>query len=62
MTIETKNELLEVHQRMEDLSKQFLKMIDHILEVEQGLHNVNGKINIHIKEGHKPNEQGGTGI
>jgi hypothetical protein len=27
-------------------------MIDHMARLEQGLHNLNGKIKIHMKEGH----------
>tara|TARA_R110002096_G_scaffold184354_1_gene362810 strand:- start:262 stop:450 length:189 start_codon:yes stop_codon:yes gene_type:complete len=62
MTTRTKNELLEVNERLADLSKQFLQMIDHISRLEQGQININAKLNIHIKEGHKPNEQRGADI
>ena len=60
MTTRTKNELLEVNERLADLSKQFLQMIGHISRLEQGQININAKLNIHVKEGHKPNEQRGA--
>jgi len=60
MTDKTKKEIEAVYGRMESLTKQFSQMIEQMMEFQQGLHNLNGKINIHIKEGHKPNEQMGT--
>ena len=60
MTDETKKEIEAVYDRMESLTKQFSQMIEQMMEFQQGLHNLNGKINIHIKEGHKPNEQMGA--
>ena len=61
MTDETKKEIETVYDKMESLTKQFSQMIEQMMEFQQGLHNLNGKINIHIKEGHKPNEQMGKG-
>ena len=60
MTAETKNEFVELNGRLADLSEQFLQMIDHITRIDQGQININAKLNINIKEGHKPNEQRGT--
>tara|TARA_R100000995_G_scaffold81589_1_gene54528 strand:- start:44 stop:307 length:264 start_codon:yes stop_codon:yes gene_type:complete len=60
MTDKTRQELNEVYDRMNSLSKQFMQMIGQMTELEQALYNLNGKINIHIKEGHKPNEQIGA--
>ena len=60
MTDETKKEIETVYDKMESLTKQFSQMIEQMMEFQQGLHNLNGKINIHIKEGHKPNEQMGA--
>ena len=60
MTDETKKEIETVYDKMESLTKQFSQMIEQMMEFQQGLHNLNGKININIKEGHKPNEQMGT--
>ena len=60
MTTETKSEFVELNGRLADLSEQFLQMIDHITRIDQGQININAKLNIHIKEGHKPNGQSGT--
>ena len=59
MTDKTKKEIEAVYDRMESLTKQFSQMIEQMMEFQQGLHNLNGKINIHIKDGHNPNEQTG---
>ena len=42
----------KITDEVNSLKQQFSQMIDHITRLEQGLHNLNGKIKIHMKEGH----------
>ena len=42
----------KIKDEVNSLKDQFSQMIDHMARLEQGLHNLNGKIKIHMKEGH----------
>ena len=57
---EKKMSLKIITDKVDSLEKQFLQMIEHMASFEQGLHNLNGKINIHMKEGHISNETSQT--
>ena len=50
----------KITDEVNSLKDQFSQMIDHMARLEQGLHNLNGKINIHMKEGHISNETSQT--